>query len=132
VLWEFALLSYLGVVLNLNPLMEFDGYYVLSDLLEKPNLRPRALAWLGRDLIPALRTSGGLKGHRLELFYGLASVLYIALMAVLMVVLYRLVVQGWMEGILPDVLAAGLAWVLAAAVVVLASVSVLGELRGAA
>jgi hypothetical protein len=105
VLWEFALLSYLGVLLNLNPLMEFDGYYVLSDLLEKPNLRPRALAWLGRDLIPALRTSGGLKGHRLELFYGLASVLYVALMGVLTVVLYRLVVQGWMEGILPDVLA---------------------------
>jgi hypothetical protein len=46
------------------------------------------------------------------------------------VVLYRLVVQGWMEGILPNVLAAGLAWVLAAAVVVLAAVSVLGELRG--
>jgi putative peptide zinc metalloprotease protein len=124
VLLEFALLSYLGVLLNLNPLMEFDGYYVLSDLLEKPNLRPLALAWLGRDLIPALRTSGRLKGHRLELLYGLASVLYVALMGVLTVVLYRLVVQGWMEGILPDVLAA--------AVVVLAAVSVLGELRGPA
>ena len=130
-LWEFALLSYLAVVLNLNPLMEFDGYYVLSDLLEKPNLRPRALAWLGRDLIPALRTPGRLEGYRLELLYGLASVLYVALMAVLTVVLYRLVVQGWMEGILPEVLAAGLAWALAAAVVELAAVSVLGELRGA-
>jgi hypothetical protein len=58
-------------------------------------------------------------------------VLYVALMAVLTVVIYRLVVQGWMEGILPQVLAAGLAWALAAAVVVLAAVSVLGELRGA-
>jgi putative peptide zinc metalloprotease protein len=57
-LWEFALLSYLAALLNFNPLMEFDGYYVLSDLLERPNLRPRALAWLGRDLIPALRTPG--------------------------------------------------------------------------
>ena len=45
--------------------MEFDGYYILSDLLESPT-----------------STSGGLKRHRLELFYGLASVLYIALMAV--------------------------------------------------
>ena len=52
-------------------------------------------------------------------------------MAVLTVVLYRLVVQGWMEGILPEVLAAALAWALAAAVVELAAVSVLGELRGA-
>jgi putative peptide zinc metalloprotease protein len=131
VLWEFAVLSYLGVLLNLNPLMEFDGYYVLSDLLEKPNLRPRALAWLGRDLIPALRTPGRIKGHRLELLYGLASLLYVAFSAVLTVVIYRLVVQGWMEGILPQVLAAGLAWALAGAVVVLAAVGVLGELRGA-
>jgi hypothetical protein len=59
-------------------------------------------------------------------------VLYVALMAVLTVVIYRLVVQGWMEGILPEVLAAGLAWAQAAAVVVLAAVGVLGELRGAA
>jgi putative peptide zinc metalloprotease protein len=130
-LWEFALLSYLAVLLNFNPLMEFDGYYVLSDLLDKPNLRPRALAWLGRDLIPALRTPGRLKGHRLELLYGLASLLYVAFSAVLTVVIYRLVVQGWMEGILPQVLAAGLAWALAGAVVVLAAVGVLGELRGA-
>jgi hypothetical protein len=59
-------------------------------------------------------------------------VLYVAFSAVLTVVLYRLVVQGWIEGILPDVLAAGLAWALAAAVVVLAAVSVLGELCGVA
>jgi putative peptide zinc metalloprotease protein len=118
------------VLVNLNPLMEFDGYYVLSDLLEKPNLRPRALAWLGQDLIPALRTSGGLKGHRLELFYGLASVLYIAFSAALTVVLYRLIVQDWLSGILPDPVAAGLAWALAAAVVVLVVAGMLGELRG--
>jgi hypothetical protein len=76
--------------------------------------------WRPRDLIPALRTPGRIQGHRLELFYGLASVLY------------WLVVQDWMEGILPDFLAAGLAWVLTGAVVVLAAVGVLGEIRGAA
>jgi putative peptide zinc metalloprotease protein len=130
-LWEFALLSYLVVVLNFNPLMEFDGYYVLSDLLEKPNLRPRALAWLGQNLISALRNPGRLEGHRLELFYGLASLLYVAFSAMLTVVIYRLVVQSWMEGIMLQVLAAGLAWALAGAVVVLAAVGVLGELRGA-
>ena len=58
--------------------------------------------------------------------------LYVAFSALLTVILYRLVVQGWMEGILPDVLAAGLAWALAAAVVVLAAVGVMGELRGSA
>ena len=50
--------------------------------------------------------------------------LFVAFSAVITVVIYRLVVQGWMEGILPNVLAAGLARALAA-------VSVLGELRDA-
>ena len=30
------------VIFNANPLMKFDGYYVLADLLEIPNLRERA------------------------------------------------------------------------------------------
>jgi putative peptide zinc metalloprotease protein len=41
------------LVFNANPLMRYDGYYILSDLLEIPNLRQkagqvlsRALAWL--------------------------------------------------------------------------------------
>ena len=130
-LWQFALVSYIGVFVNLNPLMEFDGYYILSDLLDRPNLRPKALAWLGHELLPALRTPGGLKGHRLELLYGLASVLFIAFSAALTVVLYRLILQDWLSGLLNGTVAAGLAWALAAAVVVLAVAGVAGELRGA-
>lgn len=30
------------VIFNLNPLMRYDGYYMLSDFLEIPNLRPKA------------------------------------------------------------------------------------------
>ncbi len=129
-LWQFALVSYIGVLINFNPLMEFDGYYILIDLLDRPNLRPEALSWLGRELMPALRKPGGLRGRRLELLYGLGSLLYIALMGVLTVVLYRLIVQDWLAGILSGAVASGMAWVLAAVVVVLASAGVLGELRG--
>jgi putative peptide zinc metalloprotease protein len=35
------------LVFNVNPLLRFDGYYVLADLLEIPNLRTRATAYLG-------------------------------------------------------------------------------------
>lgn len=35
------------VVFNANPLLRFDGYYILADLLEIPNLRSRANAYLG-------------------------------------------------------------------------------------
>lgn len=110
--------------------MEFDGYYILIDLLDRPNLRPEALAWLGSALLPALREPQRLKGHGLELIYGLGSVLYIALMGVLTVVLYRLIVEGWLAGLLGEGVASGMAWALAFAVVILASAGVLGELRG--
>ena len=32
---------------NANPLLRFDGYYILSDLLEIPNLRQRSNAYIG-------------------------------------------------------------------------------------
>jgi putative peptide zinc metalloprotease protein len=30
------------VIFNVNPLLRFDGYYILSDLLDSPNLQPRS------------------------------------------------------------------------------------------
>lgn len=39
------LASVVTIAFNLNPLMKFDGYYVLSDLLQIPNLASRASAW---------------------------------------------------------------------------------------
>ncbi|HQF60772.1 MAG TPA: efflux RND transporter periplasmic adaptor subunit [Verrucomicrobiota bacterium] len=38
------------VFFNMNPLMKFDGYYVVSDLLEVPNLRTKALAFVSLKL----------------------------------------------------------------------------------
>jgi putative peptide zinc metalloprotease protein len=35
------------LLFNGNPLLRFDGYYVLADALEIPNLAPRATAYLG-------------------------------------------------------------------------------------
>ncbi|NDC53985.1 MAG: hemolysin D [Planctomycetia bacterium] len=36
------------LMFNANPLLRYDGYYILSDLLEIPNLRQKATAILGR------------------------------------------------------------------------------------
>ena len=38
------------VLFNANPLMRYDGYYILSDLTEIPNLRQKASAILSRKL----------------------------------------------------------------------------------
>jgi putative peptide zinc metalloprotease protein len=44
----------MSLAINLNPFMRFDGYYVLADLLDVPNLQPRAFAlgrWRLRELL---------------------------------------------------------------------------------
>jgi putative peptide zinc metalloprotease protein len=45
----------LTLTVNLNPLMKFDGYYLLSDWLQYPNLQPRTYAlarwWLRANLL---------------------------------------------------------------------------------
>jgi putative peptide zinc metalloprotease protein len=130
--WQFAFLAYLGVLVNLTPLLELDGYYVLVDLLDRPNLRPRALAWLGQELLPTLRSRGvaGLRGHYTELVYGIASLLYIAFMAYAVTLLYRLTLESWVATVLPAPVAAGLAWAAAALVVGAVGLSVVGDLRG--
>lgn len=127
-LWQFALLSYLMVLLNLNPLLEFDGYYILIDLLDRPNLRQKALAWLGNELPGALRTSKSWRGHTLELLYGIGSLAYIALMSLLTVFLYRTFLQEIVSGFLPPVIAAALAWLAAGAVAAGALLLVAGEI----
>jgi len=47
ILREFAVLGYLGAILNDFPLLELDGYWFLADTLDRPTL--------GRDSRAALR-----------------------------------------------------------------------------
>jgi len=38
------------VIFNANPLLRYDGYYILADLLEIPNLREKSAAFVARKL----------------------------------------------------------------------------------
>jgi putative peptide zinc metalloprotease protein len=124
--WQLALGSYLSVVLNLNPLLEYDGYYVLMDALRRPNLRQHSTRRLG-DL---LRGRSTFAGSRLEVLFGLATVLYVAAMCVATVVFYRLLLEDFLAGPLPPGLAAAVGWALAGINVVLAGFVVASDLRG--
>lgn len=53
-LFRVAFFFYLGVILNMNPLLELDGYYILMDLLGIPNLRKRSLAFVRDKLTTKL------------------------------------------------------------------------------
>ena len=54
-LYRFAFVNYFIVLENLVPLLELDGYWILSDLVQVPDLRPRSLAFLRSDLWHKLR-----------------------------------------------------------------------------
>ena len=49
-LYRFALINYFVIFENVIPLLELDGYWILSDLIEAPDLRQRSLAFLRSDL----------------------------------------------------------------------------------
>ena len=66
----------------------------LEHLLERPQPASAGPGLAGAGPDPGPSYPSELEGHRLELLYGLTSVLYVAFSAVLTVVLYRLVVQG--------------------------------------
>jgi CRP-like cAMP-binding protein/Zn-dependent protease/multisubunit Na+/H+ antiporter MnhG subunit len=55
-LYKFALLNYFVIFLNLVPLLELDGYWILSDLIQVPDLRPMSLQFIRFDLWRKLRT----------------------------------------------------------------------------
>lgn len=49
-LFQFAFLGYIIVFVNLNPLLQLDGYYLLMDWLEIPLLRYKSLNFLREGL----------------------------------------------------------------------------------
>ena len=71
------------LLFNGNPLLRFDGYYILADAVEIPNLGPRASRYLGyltRRYLFGMPTAHAPVTGRGErgwfVVYGLASVLY--------------------------------------------------------
>lgn len=73
------LASAMSVLLNFNPLIRLDGYYILSDLSGIPNLRAAAGAYLGRMLSGRGSGAAPIPG-RTRLFllaYGALSTLYV-------------------------------------------------------
>lgn len=82
------------VLFNINPLMRFDGYYLLSDLMREPNLRARStgeLMRVGRKLL-GLETPPPSDRQRLHLTFGIGAFFYKLILATGIV---SLVVLGW-------------------------------------
>jgi multidrug efflux pump subunit AcrA (membrane-fusion protein) len=76
---------------NFNPLIKLDGYYILSDWLEVPNLRQKSFACVGRSLgrvfgaeDPGPNSDIPVRERRIYLLYGsVAAVFSVVLLVVL-------------------------------------------------
>lgn len=78
-LFKMAGFAYLTVFINVNPLLKFDGYYLLSDALEIPSLREKSLVFLRHKFLDRLLKRR--KFTRDEVIYtifGLLSVIWTA------------------------------------------------------
>jgi len=71
------------ILFNANPLMRFDGYYMLSDLIEMPNLMGRSMNMLKYLMqkhvyrLDTARTPGGSRAeHTILIVYGIAALAY--------------------------------------------------------
>src|SRR5262249_41300394 len=97
--WVVLTVSGVRIFLNFNPLLKLDGYYLLSDWLEVPNLRQRSLdhfqARLRRLLWGAPPPAGELRG-RLLLAFGLAAWLFsVGFLALSLWGLFRFLGPRW-------------------------------------
>jgi putative peptide zinc metalloprotease protein len=132
-LWIAALVSLVIVFINLDPLLEYDGYFMLMDLTERPNLRRNALAWLGGELAGGLRSLQGfrqrLRGHGVYLGYSVAAVLYTLWMCLNTLWGGRVFMEGWFQRVLPGASANLVAWLLAALVAAASLRGVMHELK---
>jgi CRP-like cAMP-binding protein len=79
-LFPFVILSYFGLLLNLLPLLELDGYWILADAIRVRDLRPRARAFLRHDLWAKLSRRARFSTAEIGLgLYGTVGVLFTAL-----------------------------------------------------
>jgi putative peptide zinc metalloprotease protein len=91
---------YLNALFNLNPLMALDGYYLFMDWIEIANLRSRAIAFL-INVIRTWRVRWKTldRENRYVAMYGVASVLWLVIMANIGIRMYKDRVSGLIAGL---------------------------------
>jgi putative peptide zinc metalloprotease protein len=113
-LYRYTVLAYLNIFLNCIPLLELDGYWMLSDFLRAPDLRPRSMEFLQHDLIYKIRTREGFSRQEIGLLvYGILGVVATGALLVSGYIFWKILFGGlvtslWRGGIYTRVLLVGL------------------------
>lgn len=88
--FKMAFVGYMSAFLNLNPLLELDGYFMLMDWLEIPNLRKRSLHFIKTSLLLKLKKGAALTHEeRIFTLFGILCIVWTAVAIALSLVLLR-------------------------------------------
>jgi putative peptide zinc metalloprotease protein len=127
---EVATFNYVTALVNCNPLFKLDGYYMLIDALDRPRLRSEALQWLTRGLWPARRRPRELWRHRVELAYGVGSLVYVAILAAILLSTSRRALTRLLSTLLSRGVAEPFSWAVTATLALWICVGIAAELAG--
>lgn len=95
-----------GIIFNYNPLIKFDGYFVLADYLDMPNLQEDAfeyVGWLFKRHVLRMKNepcpAEGRRRKRILAAYGVASLVYSTMFTFLaFIALRKLLIHGFAFG----------------------------------
>lgn len=121
-LWMFALTNYLAAWANLDPLLELDGYYLLMDYFDKPNLRAHALVWF-------IEKKGFRKQYIPEIVYWMSCVAFVVVTALLTFAVQHLILNHVLPAQIGTFEVWHLQWILPILVILLSSLSLYSLIR---
>jgi len=101
VIFKIAFFCYVSTIMNLNPLLELDGYFILVDFLEMPMLRKRSLDFVREKLIAKIRAKDTFnREERIFTVFGILAGAWSISVVGMSFYLYRFQVRSFIEGLL--------------------------------
>ncbi len=128
-LWLVALDGYLLAIYNLNPLFELDGYYVMMDAFDKPNLRKLATKWLVEDAKKTFFSKKLMRQHFPEIMYWVATILFILFVSFLAYLTQTYIIHSVLPEKIGPVHPHYFRWVLSLIVIILSFSSIYHEIK---
>ncbi len=93
-------LNYFLIFENLIPLLELDGYFILAEAIEVPDLRERSLQFIQHDVWHKLRTRAGFSKQEVGLgLYAVIGVLFTIFSVWVAVVFWEAIFGGLVSGL---------------------------------
>jgi putative peptide zinc metalloprotease protein len=128
-IWLVALSGYLIAFYNLDPMFELDGYYVLMDAMDKPNLRTYAIKWLIQDSKKTFCNPKLARQYMPEILYWITSISFIFISAIVAYIMQKFVFNNILPEKIAHVHHSHFSWILSLLVILLSFASLYGKVK---